>query len=133
MPASLGTFNYREGNGHVWTRQARGRPLGHLRAAAPWAQGLMLYCTGATSNTVTLTFVSPALPGQGASYTTGNIVATHAVVFGPIGNIWASSGLVTVNITGTVTGMTFAAYLAPLTSGAKHNPFEMAGANTADY
>jgi hypothetical protein len=54
-------------------------------------------------------------------------------VFGPIGNIWASSGLVTVNITGTVTGMTFAAYLAPLTSGAKHNPFEMAGANTADY
>jgi hypothetical protein len=48
-----------------WTRQARGRPLGHLRAAVPWAQGLMLYCTGATSNTVTLTFVSPALPGQG--------------------------------------------------------------------
>jgi hypothetical protein len=99
----------------------------------PWAQGLMLYCTGATSNTVTLTFVSPALPGQGASYTTGNIVATHAVVFGPIGNIWSSSGLVTVNITGVVTGMTFAAYLAPLTSGAKHNPFEMAGAGAADY
>lgn len=100
----------------------------------PWAQGLMLYLTGATSNTVTLTFVSPALPGQGASYTTGNITATHAVVFGPISNIWAnSSGLVTVNITGTVTGMTFASYLAPLTSGAKHNPFEMAGANAADF
>lgn len=100
----------------------------------PWAQGLMLYVTGATSNTVTLTFVSPALPGQGASYTTGNITATHAVVFGPIPNIWAgSTGLVTVTITGVVTGMTFAAYLAPTTSGAKHNPFEMAGANAADY
>jgi hypothetical protein len=84
--------------------------------------------------TVTLTFVSPALPGQGASYTTGNITATHAVVFGPIPNIWAnSSGLVTVTITGTVTGMTFAAYLAPQPSGAKHNPFEMADANAADY
>lgn len=101
----------------------------------PWAQGLMLYCTGATSNTVTLTFVSPALPGQGASYTTGNITATHAVVFGPISNIWAAAatGLVTVNITGTVTGMTFAAYLAPLTSGSKHNPFDMSGANAADF
>ena len=100
----------------------------------PWVQGLMLYCTGATSNTVTLTFVSPALPGQGASYTTGNITAVHAVLFGPIPNIWAnSSGLVTVNITGTVTGMTFAAYLQPMASGAKHWPLEMAGANSADY
>src|SRR5258707_57150 len=80
----------------------------------PWAQGLMLYVLGATSNTVTLTFVSPALPGQGASYTTGNITAAHAVIFRPISNIWAgSTGLVTINITGTVTGMTFKAYLAP--------------------
>jgi len=99
----------------------------------PWAQGLILYCTGATSNAVTLTFVSPALPGQGGNYTTGNITAGHAVIFGPISNIWASSGLVTVNITGTVTGMTFAAYLAPVASGPKHNPFEMAGADAADY
>ena len=100
----------------------------------PWAPGLMLYCTGATSNTVTLTFVSPALPGQGASYTTGNITATHAVLFGPISNIWAgSTGLVTVTITGTVTGMTFKAYLVSAPSGALHNPFELAGANAADY
>ena len=101
----------------------------------PWTQGLMLYCTGATSNTVTLTFVSPNVAsGASPSYTTGNITAVHAVLFGPISNIWAnSSGLVTVNITGVVTGMTFAAYLAPLQSGAKHNPFEMAGANAADY
>jgi hypothetical protein len=84
--------------------------------------------------TVTLTFVSPGLPGQGGNYTTGNITATHAVVFGPISNIWAnSSGLVTVNITGTVTGMTFKAFLAPTFSGSLHNPFEMAGANSADY
>src|SRR5260370_14427424 len=100
----------------------------------PWAQGLMLYVLGATSNTVTLTFVSPALPGQGGNYTTGNITAAHAVVFGPIPNIWAgSTGLVTVTITGTVTGMTFAAYLAALASGAKHNPFAIAGAGAADY
>lgn len=100
----------------------------------PWAQGLMLYCTGATSNTVTLTFVSPGLTGVAPNYTTGNITAAHAVVFGPISNIWAnSSGLVTVNITGTVTGMTFKGYLAPMTSGASHNPFELAGANSADY
>src|SRR5258708_27015335 len=57
----------------------------------PWTQGLMLYVLGATSNTTTLTFVSPALPGQGASYTTGNITAAHTVVFGPIPNIWAGS------------------------------------------
>jgi hypothetical protein len=101
----------------------------------PWAQNLLLYCTGATSNTVTLTFVSPSIAsGASPNYTTGNIVATHAVVFGPISNIWANtSGLVTVTITGTVTGMTFASYLAPLQSGAKHNPFEMAGAGAADY
>jgi hypothetical protein len=100
----------------------------------PWALGLMLYVLGATSNTTTLTFVSPALPGQGGNYTTGNIVAAHAVVFGPISNIWAgSTGLVTVTITGVVTGMTFAAYLDPNSSGPKHNPFEMAGANAADY
>jgi hypothetical protein len=101
----------------------------------PWAQGLMLYVTGATSNTVTLTFVSPSIAsGASPNYTTGNITATHAVVFGPISNIWANtSGLVTLTITGVVTGMTFAAYLAPLQSGAKHNPFEMAGANSADY
>jgi hypothetical protein len=100
----------------------------------PWAPGLMLYVLGASGNTTTLTFVSPALPGQGGNYTTGNITAAHAVVFGPIPNIWAgSTGLVTVTITGTVTGMTFAAYLAPMSSGAKHNPFEMAGAGAADY
>jgi len=107
---------------------------GNNTVTVPWAPGLMLYVLGATSNTTTLTFVSPALPGQGGNYTTGNITAAHAVVFGPIPNIWAnSSGLVTVTITGTVTGMTFAAYLAPMASGGKHNPFEMAGANAADY
>ena len=31
MSASLGTFNYRERSGHVWTRQARRRPLGNHR------------------------------------------------------------------------------------------------------
>jgi hypothetical protein len=107
---------------------------GSTVVTVPWAQGLMLYVLGASGNTTTLTFVSPALPGQGGNYTTGNITASHAVVFGPISNLWAnSSGLVTVNITGTVTGMTFAAYLAPLATGAKHNPFDMTGADVADY
>ncbi len=112
-----------------WVSQ-RSRCAGCARVSARRRR----YVLGATSNTVTLTFVSPALPGQGGNYTTGNIVAAHAVVFGPISNIWAgSTGLVTVTITGTVTGMTFAAYLDPNSSGPKHNPFEMAGANAADY
>lgn len=108
---------------------------GNSSVTVPWAQGLMLYVLGASGNTVTLTFVSPSVAsGASPNYTTGNITAAHAVVFGPISNIWANtSGLVTINITGTVTGMTFKAYLAPLQSGAAHNPFEMAGANAADY
>ena len=108
---------------------------GSNTVTVPWAQGLMLYVLGASGNTVTLTFVSPnVVSGASPSYTTGNITAGHAVIFGPISNIWANtSGLVTITITGTVTGMTFKGYLAPLTSGAAHNPFEMAGANAADF
>jgi hypothetical protein len=108
---------------------------GSNTVTVPWVQGLMLYVLGATGNTVTLTFVSPSIAsGASPNYTTGNIVAAHAVIFGPISNIWANtSGLVTITIAGTVTGMTLKAYLAPLTSGAAHNPFEMAGANAADY
>jgi hypothetical protein len=108
---------------------------GSNTVTVPWAQGLMLYVLGASGNTVTLTFVSPNVAsGASPNYTTGNITASHAVVFGPVSNIWANtSGLVTLTITGTVTGMTFASYLAPLASGAKHNPFEMNGANSADF
>ncbi len=89
----------------------------------PWVQGLMIYALGASSNTVTLTFVGT---GGTANVTTSTLTAATVSLFGPVSNSFASSttGLVTVNITGVVTGMYVTGLLLP-TTGAAHGPMDM--------
>lgn len=110
----------------------------------PWVQGTLLYFVSASSNTVTLTLVNPntatAASNAPVSPVTASLTATVAYYFGPISSTFASgtTGLVTVNITGTPTGCRAGVYLMPGTfgtgpTGAIHNPFQMNVSGVADY
>jgi hypothetical protein len=110
----------------------------------PWVQGTLLYFVGATSNTVTLTMVNPnnstAASNAPVNPVTASLTATVAYYFGPISSTFAngSTGLVTVNVTGTVTGCRVGVYLmsgafGTGTTGASHNPFQMNVSGVADY
>ena len=98
-----------------------------------WAPGLIILAVGATSNTITLTWVGVGAPGA-PNVTTGSLTAATAYFFGPVpvGYMAPSTGLVSVNITGTVTGARFGGYLMPAYTGLLHNPFE-ANPQQADF
>jgi len=105
---------------------------GNTGFTAPWAPGLIIYIVGATSNTVTATFVGVGAPGA-PSVTTAALTAAIAYYFGPIPiGYMNSSGLVAVNVTGTITGARAGVYLMPAYAGALHNPFEVNPQN-ADF
>lgn len=99
-----------------------------------YVPGLMFAFMGASGNTVTLTFAHAGTSAP-ADYTTGALTAAHITLFGPIPGVWASqtTGLIAINVTGTITGAGVGAYLAPTQTGPKHNPMQMAGANQNDY
>src|SRR5271166_1395471 len=89
----------------------------------PWVQGLMIYALGATSNTVTLTFVGT---GGTANVVTSALTQGVPYLFGPVSSSFqvATTGLVSVNITGVVTGMYVTGLLLP-TTGPIHGPMDM--------
>lgn len=89
----------------------------------PWVQGLMIYALGASSNTVTLTFVGT---GGTSNCVTSSLAATVPYLFGPVSNSFqaATTGLVSVNITGVVAGMYVTGLLLP-TTGPIHGPMDM--------
>jgi len=92
-----------------------------------WCPNMMLLVKGATGNSVTLTWVHTGTSAP-ADVTTGNLSAAHFIAFGPIPGMWANaSGIVTINITGTVSGMAFGAFFAPAwvsPTGPMHSPLE---------
>jgi hypothetical protein len=105
----------------------------------PWVQGTLVYAVGATSNTVTLTLVNPntatAASNAPTSPVSGSLTATVAYLFGPISSTFmsGSTGLCTVNITGTVAGMRVGVYLLPVATSASHSPFDMNVSGVTDY
>lgn len=107
--------------------------------AFTWEPNVMFIFQAPSSNTATLTFVHPT--SAALNYTTGAITAAHLVAFGPIQGLWCggqsgltnvTNGLVTVTITGTITGATVGVFTAPVV-GASHNPFEMGGGGKSDF
>lgn len=99
---------------------------GAQTVTVPWANGLVVVISSATTAPGVLTLVSPGFSNQPASLTC-TPGAAGVYLFGPIDQQWAapSTGLVTITI-GTAVSTTYAAaYLMPSAgTGAKHNPFE---------
>ncbi len=99
----------------------------------PWAQGIMVYYVGATSNTTTLTMVNPN--NAALNVTTASLAQALAFMFGPIPSTFCngSTGLVSVNVTGLITGARAGVYLMPNFTGGYHSPFDMTVSGVSDY
>lgn len=135
MPSPVPAFGDPElVNGLDLTAISGTADAGNATVTFPWFQGVMLYVLGSSSDgTAQVTFVSPNTV-YFANYQCTAITQSHAVIYGPLANIWAapSTGLVTITVAGTLTGVTFKLFGVP-TSGVKHNPFEMNGPDQADF
>lgn len=98
-----------------------------------WSQGVCLYAVGATSNTITLTFVNPV--NSALNWTTGSLTAATGYWFGPFSSAFmvGSTGLITFTSTGTITGAKFAVATLPGYTGPSHNPFDPQVSGVTDY